>query len=670
MPMTIERFGISLLIFGGACIMALSILRTKRILHLLKDNDLIMHWRRLFWLMVFFLGGYAGTFALVIGNQLAWLALVTGVVFFFGAIFVYLVARLQYLTFHGVLGQLEERTDAELTTRKVNQELEKRVQELATLNMIAQAVTHSQDLQTSLELACHAITELFQNYRTSIGLLNRPQNDQMYIAASHVCHQEAPLLSGMMIAFELTCPICQNVKQCQTTITSIQEASHLLYTLQQRSMPPMGSERIMVTPICSDGELFGVLFIETDRADVEFTSTDINIAETVAESIVSAILQGELHQQEQQLRERMRQNTDELTQALNELKTTQYRLLQAEKMAVLGTLMVGIAHEINTPLSALRSSVGDITNILGQTLHQLPEFFDTLPTALHPHFTALVRQASDAPHLLNGKERRQARQRITEMMQQADVAEKSHLAGFFVDMGVTQDMTPYVELLRSPQADAIIEMAYQLSGLQEQSRNMSTGIDRVSHIVKALKNYAHSDYCDEPRLADVREGLETVLTLYQYEMKHGIEVVRQYEPVEAILCYPDELMQVWTNLVHNAIQAMQGKGRLEITISQQQPTPCPSQEGNPLNPSLGGARGGSCVVVSITDSGCGIPDDVKTRIFDPFFTTKAKGEGSGLGLDICRRIIEKHQGNIEVESQPGRTTFHVWLPKGDIHAIA
>ena len=143
MNLTVEQFVISLLIVGGACMLALSIRRTRQILHLLRENTLITHWQRLFWLMVFFLGGYGGAFALVITNRLSWMALVTGVVFFFGAVFVYLVARLQYLTFHGVFSKLEERADAEEAARKVNQELETRVQELATLNMIAQTVTHS-----------------------------------------------------------------------------------------------------------------------------------------------------------------------------------------------------------------------------------------------------------------------------------------------------------------------------------------------------------------------------------------------------------------------------------------------------------------------------------------------------------------------------------------------
>lgn len=131
-----------------------------------------------------------------------------------------------------------------------------------------------------------------------------------------------------------------------------------------------------------------------------------------------------------------------------------------------------------------------------------------------------------------------------------------------------------------------------------------------------------------------------VLTIYHNLLKQGIEVIKNYGKVPAILCYPEEVNQVWTNLIHNAIQAMNNKGKLEIAVAEQN----------------------QHVVVILTDSGCGIPDKILARIFEPFFTTKPAGEGNGLGLDIVRRIVDKHQGKIEVESEPGRTTFSVWLP--------
>ena len=150
-------------------------------------------------------------------------------------------------------------------------------------------------------------------------------------------------------------------------------------------------------------------------------------------------------------------------------------------------------------------------------------------------------------------------------------------------------------------------------------------------------------------LADVRLGVETVLTIYQSQIRHGIELVRKFSDVPAIYCWPDELAQVWTNLIHNALQAMQAmegmldKGRLTIEVSQ-------TADG---------------VLVAISDNGCGIASDIREQIFQPFFTTRAAGEGSGLGLDIAQKIVHKHGGRIEVHSVLGQgSTFSVYLPFG------
>jgi two-component system NtrC family sensor kinase len=141
--------------------------------------------------------------------------------------------------------------------------------------------------------------------------------------------------------------------------------------------------------------------------------------------------------------------------------------------------------------------------------------------------------------------------------------------------------------------------------------------------------------------SDLAEGLETVLTIYQNQIKHGTELVRKIEPTPQVRCLPDEINQVWTNLIHNALQAMDHKGTLTIGLR----------------------REGEHALVSISDTGCGIPPELRERIFQPFFTTKAAGEGTGLGLDIVRKIVEKHAGKITVESEVGLgSTFTVHLP--------
>jgi signal transduction histidine kinase len=156
-----------------------------------------------------------------------------------------------------------------------------------------------------------------------------------------------------------------------------------------------------------------------------------------------------------------------------------------------------------------------------------------------------------------------------------------------------------------------------------------------------LKTYARYDREGQKVQSDIIQGIETVMTLYQNLLKQGVEVIEHYpENLPPIWCYPDELNQVWTNLIYNALQAMDFQGTLTLKVRA-------------IDRRLW---------VSITDSGRGIPPEILPRLFEPFFTTKPAGEGSGLGLHIARQIVEKHQGEIEVTSKVGQTTFTVILP--------
>ncbi len=186
----------------------------------------------------------------------------------------------------------------------------------------------------------------------------------------------------------------------------------------------------------------------------------------------------------------------------------------------------------------------------------------------------------------------------------------------------------------------LVPFPYNLSRLHYNNQNILTAVRQASKIVFALRNYTHYDHSGEKTKVSITETLETVLELYHNQLKQGINVRRYYQSVPPIWCYPDELNQVWINLIQNAVQAMAGKGNLELKVFLQD----------------------NQIVVEVTDSGCGIPAEIKDRIFEPFFTTKQAGEGSGLGLDIVKKIIDKHQGRIEVETAPRRTRFQIWLP--------
>lgn len=140
---------------------------------------------------------------------------------------------------------------------------------------------------------------------------------------------------------------------------------------------------------------------------------------------------------------------------------------------------------------------------------------------------------------------------------------------------------------------------------------------------------------------DIVKSLETTLTILNHKLKKGVTVYRDYQDVPLLVnSFGSELNQVWTNIIDNAIDAMGGLGELHLRTY----------------------RDADCVVVEIGDNGPGIPPDVETHIFEPFFTTKGVGEGTGLGLDTVQRIVKKHRGSIQVNSEPGNTRFQVWLP--------
>ena len=333
----------------------------------------------------------------------------------------------------------------------------------------------------------------------------------------------------------------------------------------------------------------------------------------------------------------------ELEQKNLEVAASQQALVQSEKLAALGHLVAGVAHELNTPLGAIRASVGNLDVAVAEIMTDLPKVLASATKEELEALTALLAEGASPQPPRSSKEERTIRRALAKELTAAGIEGAIHLADKLVQIGVDELAESSARtLVASARAPELVRGAYNLAGLRRNRATIDLAAERASKIVFALKRYAHPGAEGETSKASLAENLETVLTLYHSQLKHGVEVVRDFDNDVVVEAHHDELNQVWTNLVHNALQAMEHQGRLEVSVGA-------DDDG---------------AIVTVVDDGKGIPEEKLARIFEPFFTTKAAGEGSGLGLSISRDIVARHGGTIEVDSRPGRTAFRVRISKG------
>jgi signal transduction histidine kinase len=327
------------------------------------------------------------------------------------------------------------------------------------------------------------------------------------------------------------------------------------------------------------------------------------------------------------------------------VRDTAHRSQQREKLAALGKLSAGLAHELNNPASAVRRSVTGLRDALntlrdanfGLCREQLTS--EILQHLAHIE-TEVAAEMTGSP-VMDALERSDREEHVSAWLAKRDVSKPWELAAPLVEAEADDEC---LEKMAAKFPGKTLELALRrLSAtieVEKTLRQIENSAARISDLVKAIKEYTYMDQAGEKEI-DLHEGLENTLTMLHHDLKKGINVHRDYDrSIPHICARGSELNQVWTNIIDNAIDAMKGKGELRIHT----------------------ARDNGFALVDIVDNGPGIPPEVRDHIFEPFYTTKPVGEGTGLGLDTVYRIVQEHRGNIHVESIPGETHFQVRLP--------
>jgi signal transduction histidine kinase len=316
---------------------------------------------------------------------------------------------------------------------------------------------------------------------------------------------------------------------------------------------------------------------------------------------------------------------------------------QRDRLASLGKLSAGLAHELNNPASAAKRAASQLGHMLKKIRDASVELGKRVLTPAQKLEIEKLESSFTQPDVVPPDALT-----INDLEDQIDSLLRSHgqndlwqLAAGLARRNIQPEVVEslFAKLDADTARAALVRIAASVE-IASLLHEIESSTSRISDLVGAIKEYTYMDQSPVQNV-DVIKSLETTLTILNHKLKRGVTVQRDYQPIPLLVnSFGSELNQIWTNIIDNAIDAMHGKGELRIRTYRDE----------------------DCVVVEIADNGPGIPNEVLPHIFEPFFTTKGVGEGTGLGLDTVQRIVKKHRGSIQISSKPGNTCFQILLP--------